>query len=425
MSKTIFLKEKPSINSPALVKAINNNIWAVNSFYDEEDFNNGYISVVNLSDAANEIKITNKPGIYSSTDAVFSSDDTMWISFIQTIVDCSKICLASMSDSKMTGIIDVTDGLGKYEKPKIAIQGDSLWVVWQTYEQNACVIYGRRFNIGDGTLKESEIIQITPSGGRCYQPHLVVDTNQCLYMFYEAFFDNRYHMLVRALDDPHGEFSPPINIGFNEGNDQAASACVYQDGIAVVWENSFPLHKGYVYPPFPDITIPAFGHGWRVNTRMEIRWIGYHDGTWTLRNPIEAGDSIPEIHPGSDESSGAPTLISDAAGRIILSYVTFNTGKHGLRLKTMAWEGAWKKIESPEMQVPLRIAPGSIATDNEELFISRVVRNGNEFGVAIDSIDLPEADTYLDGELFNIGYGTTAQSANESIPTRPRDSIKY
>ena len=425
MSKTIFLKEKPRIDSPILIKTSNNDIWTINSFHNDEDFNDGYISAVNLYDAVNEIKITDIPGVYSSADAVFSSDDTMWISFTQTIGDSSRIYLTSMTDGKVTNVINVTDTLGNYEKPRIALHGDSLWVVWQAYEQSACVIYGRRYDIADGTVNPSEIIKITPSDGRCYQPCLTVDASQCLYMFYEAFFDNRYHILVRAFDDPHGQFSAPIDIGFCEGNDQAASACMYNGGIAVVWENSFPLHKGYVYPPFPDITIPAFGHGWRINTRMGMRWIGYHDGTWTFRNPIESSNGIPEIRPNSDDSSGAPTLISDAAGRLILSYVTFNTGKHGLRLRIMSWDNSWKEIESPEMRVPLRIAPGVIAVDDQRLLISRVVRNGNEFNTMIDAVDLPVTATILDGGFFDIDSTTAVQMINETIQLQSRNSIKY
>lgn len=425
MIKTIYQKEKPSIDSPNLIKSPGRGMWALSSFYDGIHFDSGYISAVDLSDTENEIIITSEPGVYGPPDAALSSDGTMCISFAQMIGDSTQICLARAREGKVSEITDVTEDFGKYEKPKIAVRDGVLWVVWQAYEQNACVIYGRRFKIKNDAVNTSEIIQITPSGGRCYQPYPIVDNNGCLYVFYEAFIDNRYHMLVRAFDDPNGQFSEPVDIGFGEGNDQAVSGCVYQDGIAVVWENSFPLHKGYVYPPFPDITIPAFGHGWRVNTRMGMRRISYNNGEWSFGNPVESDYDIPEIHPGSDDSSGAPTLFSDAVGRLILSYVTFNTGKHGLCLKTMLWEGSWKEIESQEMQVPLRIAPGVIATGSGDILISRVVRNGNEFGVMIDEVDLPEALTHPNLKPFNIGSMTTAQPADETISTRSRSSIKY
>ncbi|MHB0999607.1 MAG: DUF3604 domain-containing protein [Armatimonadota bacterium] len=424
MNRISYREQAFSIDSPVLVKDSSGNIWIINAFHgDDPDYRNGYVTTFTLSDIDNRMTLIAEPGVYSSVSAAVDSSGTIWTAFTHTLDGNARICLTGFRDNDVLDTIDVTDGFGKYERPKVVVQGDSLWVTWQGYEQSGCAIYAKRFDINGTSIEASDTRRVTPIGGRCYQAYPIVDDNGCLYLFYELFFDGRYHMMARALDAPDGEFSLPIEIGFGKGNDQAVSGCIIDGYPAVVWENSFPLYKGYIYPPFPDITIPAFGHGWRINTTMGMRRIRYVNGEWTFESLAESGSDAPRIHPDDSEVSGAPSLTLDENGRPVLSYVTF-THERGLSVEVKVLDGdKWDYAGTLDTSVPQRVTPGSVCMGDGTVLVSNIYRAGANMGVTAQSIELPPPSG--DAQVFAPGFNPSAPEADEINPAKSRMEIGY
>lgn len=380
----IVLNKLVTMNeSPVLVKDHQNKTWCIMASQgNEPDYADGDVTAVCIDDST-EIKITKESGIYESADASCCSDGDIAAAFTQRKGDDTRICLGGIKDGKPIEITEISDGFGRHEAPRIAVNGSNAWAVWNSYINGASVICARNVS-----KSNSQIMHITPANGRCYKPFPIFDESGRLYLFYESFFDNRYHIMVRVYDESKSEFTSPVEIGLGKGNNQAVSVCILDGYPLAVWENSDPLYKGYVFPPFPDVTIPAFGHGWRINTVMAARRVQFANGSWQMESLVEAGEDEPVIHIDEPGFCGAPKAVCDSSNRLSIIYTAFVPGKGmRIRIKTLI-NNEWVNSGEIEMPAPQRIPSGAVCNGDGNLLISQLYQQAGRVGVAVHSIDI-------------------------------------
>ena len=178
----------------------------------------------------------------------------------------------------------------------------------------------------DGSYEQIRVLCIDPADGtvertliptrqeRACKPALASASGH-LFLAYESFYGERYHLMTRVLLERR--FSEAVEAGFDTLNDNEPS--LYSDGTCayLCWENSSPLFDDYVWqPPQPEeptVYMPAYGHGWRVYSRIGLRRLHVEDGLlhidtlgsdWNASPAMEdanesAGEAVCMIHQGS------------------------------------------------------------------------------------------------------------------------------
>jgi hypothetical protein len=226
---------------------------------------------------------------------------------------------------------------GRYDNPALCLHKDTLYVCWEDNQTAHCGIACMAIalsddasggNVGSGTTRST-----SDGSERGYRP-ILVSNGKAVFLFYESFSGGRYRLMMRCAPEGEELFGAPLEIGFDAGNDMAPSAWVAQDGILVAWENSFPLSKDdeWINPDGGVIRMPAFGHGWRVNTTLGVRKISLAGNTVKIENLGLSNDwnSRPAIM--SDESGGMPVISSSTAGNVYLGCVSRGTDRWNIRI---------------------------------------------------------------------------------------------
>jgi hypothetical protein len=255
--------------------------------------------------------------------------------------------------------------MGRYDNPALCLHSDTLYVCWEDNQIAYCGIACRAIalsedasgeSVGSGTTRS-----ITERSERGYKP-LPISNGKAVFLFYESFSGGRYRLMMRRMPEGEELFGNPLEIGFDTGNDMAPSAWVTQDGILVAWENSFPLSRDdeWINPDGGVITMPAFGHGWRVNTTLGVRKISLAGDTVKIENLGLSNDwnSRPAIM--ADESGGMPKICLDGSGTVIIGYLSRGATSWDIRISQLdqnKWqdfahvEGAYDTRRQPELSV--------------------------------------------------------------------------
>lgn len=153
-------------------------------------------------------------------------------------------------------------------------------------------------------------VRILP-GGHQYRPRLVA-VGDALAAVFERHDGARFRLLACTLGPDLGM---PIELGLDAGNDQEAETASLGGTGYVAFENSRSMTKGYVYELFPEIIIPGFGHGWRVETRMYLAQLRMGEGGLESR--------LAALPLGAGKSSGRP-LLAALDGALYGTYLDFD-----------------------------------------------------------------------------------------------------
>lgn len=383
-----------AVDSPAVISDGHQNTWVIAATQgDGPGFDSGHVLARSLSGAGEWVRVTDAPGAYAGAQAACDRSGVIRVVFTEYQDGVKRVLLASMQDGRALGTVDVSGGFGKHDCPDIAVQGGRLWIAWHSYDSGGSELQMRSFRlIGNFSVPEPESgICVTASrdakGSRVYQPVLSVDDDGCLYLFHESFHDGRYHLLAQAIPSESNELSDAIEIGFGEGNDQGASACAHEGGVAIAWENSSPLYEGYVYPPFPEVTIPAFGHGWRIDTRMGLRRVSYRNGEWL----VDDIGTTPRVMVDAPDSSGCPRVLTDDQGRLLLAYLSYTSYPEWWKIVVAAYNGgAWETVGELGGLSMVRRIPVGVAWDAESqrLVLGALYHTHQDMGMAVEGLEL-------------------------------------
>jgi len=166
----------------------------------------------------------------------------------------------------------------KIDNIDICIHDQNIYISCENYTDEYVSIL-----ILEQNLKSGECINNfnVTKNELAYKP-VMVSANENLYLAYEAFYGERYHIIMRILEKNSRSFTNGFEVGFDTVNDQSPSLFAKNNDVYVSWENSSPLFTDYTWQPpdedSPTVYMPSYGHGWRVFTRMGSRKIEYHDG---------------------------------------------------------------------------------------------------------------------------------------------------
>jgi hypothetical protein len=210
----------------------------------------------------------------------------------------------------------------------------------------------------------------------------MISNGDTLFLVYESFFQKRYHLMVRMLEDSHHRFSEAVEIGFDTLNDLSPSLWCQDGEIYVSWENSSPLYTDYVWKNHKgtDVTMPAFGHGWQVLCKMGFRKLGFDGETLTISS-LDT-DWNAELELNNAESAGEPVVFM-VGEFTYLAYVTKAEQSHYWKLVIQALNGSmWEFIEIPEILFDYRQKPVLVVSGNR-IFVSgiRVMGEKREYKV--------------------------------------------
>ncbi|MDO8682557.1 MAG: CehA/McbA family metallohydrolase [Armatimonadota bacterium] len=388
--RRVLLKESGfGVDCPFLVQDRQGKVWAILVTQgDKPSFDNGSIVVHDLSGSQPPLTVTTRPGIYSSASGVFDSRGNLWIAFSEFNDGNRRICLAGVSPSaEVSGPVEISNGFGKYDSPTLALHEGELWVVWESYESGGCHIASRRTSVAS-TLRFSEPQAITPIGERACRPTLASAGGE-LYLIYESYSDGRYRLMAKVFGK---SVSQSVEIGFPDGNDLSPSVCEHSGRLIVAWDNSSPLSKGYVYHRFPEITIPAFGHGWRVDGRIGLARIAYEDGKWSIDFIDRTDGRSHEVAIEAAESSGCPKIFTNDNGCLFLAFLSCNQSQHGWQVEAYTCEGdVWRQIETIDCGSPIRITPSAIySAEHGSVLIGHIFNSPEDRGFLVESVDVDD-----------------------------------
>ncbi|MGL1894579.1 MAG: DUF3604 domain-containing protein [Spirochaetaceae bacterium] len=228
-----------------------------------------------------------------------------------------KRILLKITDEKgIHGPFPMTDW-EKIDNPTAVLNENCLFLAWELYEDN-CRIQFTKLNLK--TLVNVESIfeagknryNLTGIEERCYRPRLSVSCGNLL-LCYEQFYEKQY--IINGKLYQNGTFSGPFELGSEKGNNQEPWLTPTEDGYILSYENSSPLYKDYVWRNSKgnEVIIPAFGHGWRVETRSFLKYLEVIEDSLTtsvLEQPIGNSDSRGFIPLDGKESSGCPIILT-------------------------------------------------------------------------------------------------------------------
>ena len=174
---------------------------------------------------------------------------------------------------------------------------------------------------------------IVTNNERAYKPKFCIG-NDTIYLVYEAFYNEHYHILLRVLSSGNKNFSKAIEVGCSSLNDQAPSIIYHDGNVYVTWENSSSLYDDYVWqPPNPELStvyMPGFGHGWRVFTTMHFRKL-HVDSDKVELFAFDDGEINTKMNINTEEASGE-NIIFIHNNTLFVMYVEY-AGHNRYRLK--------------------------------------------------------------------------------------------
>ena len=206
-----------------------------------------------------------------------------------------------------------------------------------------------------------------------------------MYLIYESFFNKRYHLMVRSLLRGKDRFSEGVEIGFDTCNDNSPSAAVLDGKVIVCWENSSPLYtEDYQWENSDGdiITMPSFGHGWRVETKIGIRRISVENKALVIESPDGEDLWNGESYLGLNESSGMPLPLV-YGDRLLVALVSYG-GDAVCDLNFQYYTALCFRTIATGLCYPHRIQPSAFVS-GEELVMIADSKNG---GTAIGRMDM-------------------------------------
>ncbi len=296
-----------------------------------------------------------EPGDYDRLRAVFDGSGNLWVVVSEHREGVSRILAGCLRTDRSATRVPCT-GWGHVANPSILPADERVRVVWERHAAEGSFLEGTDLSLPvsaqDVQAPGGRIL--TPAGARFYRPQIAADDEGVLYVAAEAYDGERYRLVALALDPCDGTVLSSAGVGFDERNDLEPSLCSAGDGILAAWENSRPVRAG---DRMIGTIIPAFGHGWRVESRMGLRRIRFRRGEWFL-DDADPGDSS-AVLPGASGSSGAPRVTVDAEGRPFVAWLSWNRDPRGWRIRAAFSRsgGDWEEISLPDLFLPRRVAP--------------------------------------------------------------------
>lgn len=286
--------------------------------------------------------------------------------------------------------LSLSGGFGKYTNPQLSVWKGTLYACyedrtgkWDAARQSRIAAWKLPLS-GGGT--EPCALDIPPVG-REYEPRLACNEANLL-LVSETYSDGRYRLLVRCLLQEG--FGSPAEAGSAENNDQSPALTAWNGRFVLFFENSRCLYKDYVYELFPDITIPSFGHGWRIDTKLFSREIFVRDGQILL-------GTLDELKLGDGRSDGVCTACG-AADRLILAYYRYLPENNQYVLRICERTGdQWQQLH----QSPFRAAakkPVSLLQADDTLSVSHLTAAGKS-AMQIERIPLPSRAAWTEKPL--------------------------
>jgi hypothetical protein len=284
----------------------------------------------------------------------------------------SQIVLSSLASDSACRARDLCTE-GRHGNPAVCSHGGELVAAWEDHRAG-------RVDIVVVDVETGSAIPIPSPAERCYRP-ILASAGNALYLAYERFTGDRYQLECRVATDFAKGFGEATVIGFPDGNDMMPSLAVDGDGVFIAWENSIPLQAGWTHAtPKSDITMPAFGHGWRVETKVGLRRLSCAD------NGVESEDlttdGAPEVELDANRSAGAPTIVvvEDCP---VLAYLTISSKSWQLVLKQLS-DGMWQELDIPELYQHERVPPAVVVLQDGKLAALGTTADGEMMVVDVD-----------------------------------------
>lgn len=308
-------------------------------------------------ETSRDVILTASEGDYGPP-SVAQDGDTLWIAHTVYADKQRSILVHAVTDGGKTATVTPA-GPDKIDNPHVAFHDGVLHIVCENYAAgDARVTY---LTLDPETLAtKSGPAVITER--KAYKPQLISDGSR-LYLVYERYLGGLYRIVARCLEPGAAGFAEPVEIGFEERNDQDAALAIHQGKLLAVWENSSPLDKGCAWtsPAGNTVVMPGFGHGWRVNTRMGMRRVAYDDAGWHLENLCsESGGSVLQAI-DDQEAAGAPRL-QVVGDDLYVSYVRWHRGpgpaQRGWQIHTKRFDGRrWVSVGASGLIQKQRVRP--------------------------------------------------------------------
>ena len=289
----------------------------------EGDGNLGRVITRFEGETTSEVVLTTYEGDYGPP-VVAPAGGSLWVAHTVYTDKQRSILIHAIVDGKKTASVTIA-GPGKIDNPHLAFHNGALHAAWEEYDSgDARVVH----LVLDPESLAADDAAVPITAPKAYKPQLISD-GSCLYLVYELYLGRRYRMMARRLSKG-ASFSEPVEIGFEERNDQDASLAIHEGKLLVVWENSSPLDKGYTWtsPAGNTVVMPGFGHGWRVNTRMGLRRVYHDDGGWHLET-LRSDGAGPLLQAIDDQEAAGVPRLQVAGDGLYVSYVRWERGSAG------------------------------------------------------------------------------------------------
>ncbi|WP_105615478.1 DUF3604 domain-containing protein [Vallitalea okinawensis] len=293
--------------------------------------------------------------------------------------DIIYIAFTSYSQGEKSGYLIKCNGLvkedeacvvgkGKNDNIELSVHNDKVYICWERCCEGRTKILMK--NIGVElpieSLETAKEISVTKQWENGYKPAMISDGNY-LYIAYESFFYNRYHILLRVVDK--GTITDAIDIGSKNNNDQKHRMAIRQGRVIVVFENSWPLYKGYKW--HDTVLMPGFGHGWKVETTMGMANVKYVNGHFDVKRLNDKKCKTPTILSDETKSAGCPYVYIDEQGVIFVSFVEMIIDNYGKRweVRVKYFNGkCWVTFENNSISQLQRVATKIYRNDQDNCF---------------------------------------------------------
>jgi hypothetical protein len=279
---------------------------------------------------------------------------------------------------------------GKYDNPEIVEYNNKMYIFWENAEETANFIEYVTLNIQ--TYEISNVVKVTQKEEKAYMPRAISD-GENLFLAYEVFFNNRYHIIFRILEKNKTEFSEEIEAGFKTLNDTSISLFKSEGSIYYCFENSSPLYTDYewISPDNSVITMPSFGHGWRVKASTGIRRIRVENRNVIIEKIVNDSKEVSLVR---EEGSGEATIFVHK-GIIYIAYLEKATHIFWKLMIEYYNDGEFEKIETEEILFDRRTKP--IISLGDEIHILNCISENEKKVLKINKAPFAKAEHYKVG----------------------------
>ncbi len=313
---------------------------------------------------AQECCLKEIPGDYDAVSAV-STDGITYAAVMQYQKGLRRICLLAVEQGKVCYEKQIA-GYGKLDGVQMCLHQNRLYLAAEEAHGEFCRIVVYCVNPADGALcRRMELTETE----RAYRPALASDGRN-LFLAYESFFAERYHVMVRVLQDSGRSFSEGVEAGCDMVNDNCVSLFADEGGCYLTWENSSPLFDDYVWAP-PEVErpvlMPSYGHGWRVYSKIMLRRISVSDGVLTVSVPDACGDRNTPVPVEATEDAGEACCFVSGR-RLFLVFTEYADRVHYQAIIT-CWNGEkFEKLNHPVIDLYDRKRP-VFGMDGDDLVV--------------------------------------------------------